>query len=972
MVDRAQRALNNVHNQPREVVEWCGDELGRVDLSPLERARWLWALGRARSELDEVADAIESLRDAVGLAPTTELRAEIRISLAAVLMTAGDDVGAETELGQAETDLTARPGRGRLVMQRGFMEIHRGNPVDAARLLDEAAVLIGADDDHTLARLLVNRAVVAIMLGRPDQAEDDCRTAVTLADRLRQPMIAAGAAHNLGYLAGQAGRIPEALRWFDEARDAYRLVGSPRRLMVALETDHASVLFLAGLLVDAAAAARRAARAAIDTGNRLAEAEARLLAARINLTNGASATAAAEAEAARALFDLSNRAGWAAMADHVAVRAVTRQLDLDLSVPVTTGTGPEAPSSADGIDLAGLDGLAHRAATTAKAMVAAGWHREALDAQLHAGRLWRRLGRADLAREHYDAVAEAPGGASLLVQATRAFAAALRAELDGDEAAALDAADRGMRAIEEHRARLGSTELRASASAGGADLMDLGLRLALRARDPEVLFAWADRWHAGSFVHADRPTGNPDLTAALAALRQAHTDAFTIVDETSPASFDTEVARREEAVRRLARRRSGSGLPVTTVELEQVITELRRDGAQLVEFVEIDGRLHRLVVDDDGVHHQRLGPTTEVMSVAMQLRSAVTRTAYAWAEGNNTAYARAEGNNTTYARAVGDNTADARAGGREQARETVREPRPGSDGRATRAGTVSRPDHAAAVAAGAIRLDDLLFGDRAWPDGPLVIVPTGALQGLPWGVLRGSARRATTISPSAWLWSGRPANAAASGTGAAPLPRSGPGDRGAASPPLLVAGPGLDAADDEVDVLARLHRGAVVLQGPDATVAAVVDAMGGADLAHLVAHGILRSDNPMLSSLQLADGPMTVLDIETIGRAPRVVVLSACDAGRSSVHAGDELIGTASALLQVGVGSVIAPVTVIPDRAVVEAMLTVHQGLRDGYGPAEALLAARTAAVGSGAVDAGSWATGAGPASLFVAVGRRG
>ncbi|MFV0526284.1 MAG: CHAT domain-containing protein [Acidimicrobiales bacterium] len=928
-MDRSQHALNNVQNRPREVVVWCREELARTDLTPADRARWLWAQGRAQSELDEVVGAVESLGRAVAIAPSDELRAEIRISLAAVLMTAGDDAGAETELGSAESGLTTPAGRGRLTMQRGFMEIHRGRPVEAARLLDEAAGPIGPDDDHTMARLLVNRAVVAIMLGRSGQAEADCRTAVVLAERLEQPMIAAGAAHNLGYLAGRAGRVPEALRWFDEARDAYRLVGSPRRLMVALETDHASVLFVAGLLIDAAAAARRATRAAIDTGNRLAEAEARLLAARIHLTNGEAAASAGEAEAARTLFDLSNRAGWAAMADHVALRAISQQLDL------------AAGQVGDGIELLPLDELAHRAATTAKAMVAAGWQREALDAQLHAGRLWARLDRVDLAREHYDAVVGSRDGASLLVQATRAYAAALRAELDGNDLAALDAADRGMRAIEEHRARLGSTELRASASAGGTDLMDLGLRLAIRSPDPRVLFAWADRWHAGSFVHADRPTGSPGLAAALTALRQAHADAFTVSDEANSASFENEVARRERAVRHLARRRSGQGLPVATVEPEQVIEALRRDGTQLVEFVEIDGRLHRLDVEDDGVHHRRLGPAVEVIAAALQLRSVITRTAYAWAEATHPGSDRAAGRG------------DGPTGG-------TRRPGAGPVG----AGRVRRPDLAAALASSAARIDDLLFGDRPWPDGPLVVVPTGALQGLPWGVLPRPARRATTVSPSAWLWSGH-----ASGD-RGPRPGRPHPDVAAGRPPLLVAGPDLEAAEDEVDALARIHPGAAVLKGRAATVAAVVEAMGHTDLVHLGAHGVMRSDNPMLSSLQLADGPMTVLDIESIGRAPEVVVLPACDAGRSSVHAGDELIGTASALLQVGVGSVIAPVTVIPDRAVVEAMLIVHQGLRNRLGPAEALLAARTAAAGSGGVDAGSWAFAPGPASLFVAIGR--
>ena len=63
----------------------------------------------------------------------------------------------------------------------------------------------------------------------------------------------------------------------------------------------------------------------------------------------------------------------------------------------------------------------------------------------------------------------------------------------------------------------------------------------------------------------------------------------------------------------------------------------------------------------------------------------------------------------------------------------------------------------------------------------------------------------------------------------------------------------------------------------------------------------------MFSSLILADGPLTVYDLESLATPPSLVVLPACNAGSASVSVGDELIGTASALLGTGVRSVIAP-----------------------------------------------------------------
>ena len=56
----------------------------------------------------------------------------------------------------------------------------------------------------------------------------------------------------------------------------------------------------------------------------------------------------------------------------------------------------------------------------------------------------------------------------------------------------------------------------------------------------------------------------------------------------------------------------------------------------------------------------------------------------------------------------------------------------------------------------------------------------------------------------------------------------------------------------------------------------------GASIVHVAAHGHLRADNPLLSSLELADGPLTVYDLERLARVPAVVLMPAC---RSAVGA---------------------------------------------------------------------------------------
>ena len=207
----------------------------------------------------------------------------------------------------------------------------------------------------------------------------------------------------------------------------------------------------------------------------------------------------------------------------------------------------------------------------------------------------------------------------------------------------------------------------------------------------------------------------------------------------------------------------------------------------------------------------------------------------------------------------------------------------------------------------------------------MVLVPTGAGHGIAWAVLPGLVGRTVTVAPSAALW-------------ASPAPVSRSGLR--TTPPLLVAGPELPGADREVRSIARHWPHATVLRGAAAGSEAVLDAMGRTDLVHLAAHGSFRADSPQFSSLLLADGALTVFDLEALDRAPTVAVLPACSAGRSEVRAGDELLGTTAALLRLGVRSVIAPVMAIPDQATVGLTIALHERLARGIGPAAALAGA--------------------------------
>ncbi|MGH8968471.1 MAG: CHAT domain-containing protein, partial [Actinomycetes bacterium] len=153
----------------------------------------------------------------------------------------------------------------------------------------------------------------------------------------------------------------------------------------------------------------------------------------------------------------------------------------------------------------------------------------------------------------------------------------------------------------------------------------------------------------------------------------------------------------------------------------------------------------------------------------------------------------------------------------------------------------------------------------------------------------------------------------------------------------LVAGPRLDHAEAEIAALAGCYPGATVLRGDAATADGTREALDGARLAHVAAHGRFRSDNPLFSCLEMADGPLTVYDLERLRRAPEVLVLSACDSGLSDVKPGDELMGLAAAVMSLGTRTLIASVVPVADEPTRPFMEALHRRLRSGRPPASAL-----------------------------------
>lgn len=194
-------------------------------------------------------------------------------------------------------------------------------------------------------------------------------------------------------------------------------------------------------------------------------------------------------------------------------------------------------------------------------------------------------------------------------------------------------------------------------------------------------------------------------------------------------------------------------------------------------------------------------------------------------------------------------------------------------------------------------------------DRELVVIPAEGMSGLVWAAVPSCVGRPVSVAPSAGTWLRAWQVPAGQGT-------------------AWISGPGLAHADREVTELCR--EGKLLVRS---TVDEAVTAMDGADLVHIAAHGKFREDAPMFSSLELADGQLYGYDLDRLHRAPRLLVLSACEIARGEA--------IATVILSRGGQAMIASTIPVPDEQAVHLVTALHAGLRAGRSPSAALAAAQ-------------------------------
>jgi hypothetical protein len=436
---------------------------------------------------------------------------------------------------------------------------------------------------------------------------------------------------------------------------------------------------------------------------------------------------------------------------------------------------------------------------------------------------------------------------------------------------------RGLSDLHQWQSSFGSLDLQSSLVGHGRTLALEGLRLAVEDGRPAVVFEWAERARAlASRVTPLRPPSDPRTADSLAELRRLQGEMESAEAQGAlPRSLVAHTNRLREQIREHAWYGAGSGVVVEPAALDQAVGALDDSDGAVLSYLVVDDQVYCLVVT-------ALHPVFHALGAFTRARALL----------------------------------DGMQADLDLAAATL----PGGMGAAVRASLDQR-----------LRLlGEVLVEPLAGllPDGPVVVVPSGVLAGVPWSLLPGFDSRPLTIprSVTSWLGShGRPFG----------LQRAG-----------FVAGPRVDRAEEEVKRASSSWRQCDVLTGDGARSGPVRALASTVDVFHAAAHGRHSADNPLFSGLELADGPWFGYDIDQLDDIPSTVVLSACEVGRSSVRWGEETLGMTVAWLHAGARCVIASPALVNDDVACEVLAGTHSRLAAGSEPAVALCEA-TAAAGS-------------------------
>lgn len=620
-------------------------------------------------DLGHTEEALRELRTALRLARRSgddERWGDALATLGVSLSSAGWTAEGMRRLDEAVAVLEGVP-RGRALVRRAYVTGHLlARFEEAAADLREARHLFAAGEDLVWEKRALNlEGLVDIGLGDLDGAERAFTAYGDIAEAIGDEFDAGLAQHNKGWLGFVRGDLPLALELYAAAHARFEAIGMTS---VDLVYDRCLAYLAAGLASDGLEVVEEA----IAVRPLLPREEADLLLAvsEAALAGGDWVRAADAAERAGAIMRRQGRDVHRLQADLLLLTARAEGGAAGAHLLRRTERLVAGLREAGSPDLPSALLLGARVAGGVRTPRAAALRREWLD-------------EAAAVRRSPFARVRVLGWLAL---------AQLRA-IDEDTGGVLRACDLGLQTLDEHRATLGSQELRAVSSGHGTRLAELGTRTALASGDPRQLLRWSERWRATALsvppAYGEHDTAT---TADLAALRAQHRRLADARADGSPVDrLQARVTRLEKSVRQRLLHVRGSGEAQVSLDVEELLAALAEDDTVLVELTEVDGVLHALVAGRGRVRHRVVG-SARTAAEAVDFALFVLRQA-------------------------------------------------------------ARGRRAQLDAAGA-RLQEALLG--AALDGIVesraVVSGTSSLQGVPWGLLPGLAGRPVTSSPSARLW----------------------------------------------------------------------------------------------------------------------------------------------------------------------------------------------------------------------------
>jgi CHAT domain-containing protein/Tfp pilus assembly protein PilF len=784
--------------------------------------------------------------------------------------------------------LRARAAEARLSLV--LVLLQSGYPEAALSELD----LVGEQAPSRLrGQVLVQRALIHIRTGHFDDALDESRRALPLLRRAGDRLNEARVLSNRGILRAYRNELGLAERDLHKALNLYRVLGSE---IAAAQVLH-NLGYVSALKGDVPAALKRYDEAARTFAEQGIEAPA-LSIDRAELLLSARLLPESRRQIELGVAALETAGNSLDLAE---ARLLFSQIALaqnDLFVSGSTARSARRQLLRQGrprwAALAQfVEAQSRWSAGTAPARVAAeavgladslrdaGWSMPSLECRLLGARAALQAGENTTARALVDSIGAKETSGAAAQRVRARYGEALGRLGAGNRRGALAALSAGLAIANDHRATLGATELRVRTATTVTELASLGLDIAFESGGALQVLRWSERWRAGAL---GSPRVTPPSDPRLASLLAALRDTVARLERASLEGSDTEfLAGRQTSLEAQIRERSRFAVgDFTEAPRFPDQAELRETLGERVLVEYLEHKGRLHVVIGD-----RRGFRLRLLGSAAQAEGECVAMQFAL---SRLALARSSRSSLEAAAALLERSCHRLAG---------------------------------------LLVDPLQheLGDR-----DLIVVPTGPLHAVAWALVPPLRGRNMTVAPSTSLWYSRQIESTprlASGAGV-----------------VLVAGPRIAQAEDEItQIQAGFYPRARMLLGPGATTRSVARAFEGCRLAHVAAHGTFRADNPQFSSLELADGPLTVYDLEHITRAPQWIVLSACDAGRSSVHPGDELMGTSAALLSLGTRAIVSSVASVPDDGVTQVMITVHDELGRGKGLASGLASAQARAL---------------------------